>query len=97
MISEILREVATLEDIEDGTSEKVLIWVQRMEAQRAQKLVLDNIKEAKEFDTKRYSVQRHANEAPKTQKGGKLQKLCNRACAETVPSIQQEVQRVGKT
>ena len=37
MINEILREVVTLEDIADATSEPVLIWVQRVEAHRAQK------------------------------------------------------------
>ena len=32
-ISEILREVSTLEDIEDANSESVLLWAQRVEAQ----------------------------------------------------------------
>ena len=51
MISEILRQVSVLEEIDDGTSEWVLLWVQWVEAQRAQKEELDNIKEAKDFDS----------------------------------------------
>ena len=49
MISEILREVSVLEDINDATSELVLLWVQRVEYQRVQKEALDNKKEAKDF------------------------------------------------
>ena len=35
MISEILKEVSALENIDDATSKRVL-WAQRMEAQRTQ-------------------------------------------------------------
>ena len=47
MSSEILRKTTTLEDIEDATSEKVLIWTQRWEVQRAQKIMSDNINRPK--------------------------------------------------
>ena len=68
MISEILRVVLTLEDIEDATSERVLIWVQRVEVQRAQMVVLNNIKEAKKFKYVRHSREKHDNEAHKKHK-----------------------------
>ena len=55
MINKILREVVTLEDIEDATSERMLIWALREEVQRALKVALGNIKEAKEFDAVRHS------------------------------------------
>ena len=58
----------TLEDMEDAMSERVLIWPQRVEAHRAQKIVLDNVEETKEFDAVRHSVQRNDSEAPKSQK-----------------------------
>ena len=51
MISEILREISTLEDIDDVTSKRVILWAQRMDAQRAQKEALSNIKNAKEFSS----------------------------------------------
>ena len=36
MIQEIPKEVAMLEDIEDATSEHVLLWVHRVEAQKTE-------------------------------------------------------------
>ena len=68
MINEILREVSTLEVIEFATMERVLLWAQRVEAQMAQKVVLNNIKEAKEFDFVRHSTPQHGSEDPKKQK-----------------------------
>ena len=40
MIDEILRELVTLEDIEDAISECVLIWAHTAEAQREHKTAL---------------------------------------------------------
>ena len=40
-----------LEDINHATSEWVLLWAQSTEAQRVQTEALDNIKEAKDFDS----------------------------------------------
>ena len=45
----ILRKVTILESIEEATSECLLSWVQRVEAQRAQRNMLNNIK-SKDFD-----------------------------------------------
>ena len=44
IISEILNEVAALKDIEDHMTEHVLLWVQRVEAQRAQKSALNKMR-----------------------------------------------------
>ena len=52
MIDEILKEVAILEDIEDTMSERVLLFTCRVEAQRAQKSVLNDIKETNESELK---------------------------------------------
>ena len=72
-ISEISREVSALEDINDATNERVMIMVQRVEAQRVQKEALDSMKEAKEFDSIRFNMQRQDNESHKKQEvGGKL-------------------------
>ena len=60
--SEILNEVSTLENIEYATSERVLLWAQREEVQRVQKVALNNIKEAKEFDSVRPNTPKHDNE-----------------------------------
>ena len=42
-----------LEAINDSTSQQVLLWAQRVEAQRIHKETLENIKEAKDFDLMR--------------------------------------------
>ena len=68
MISEILRKVSALEDINDATSERVLIWALQVEAQRVQKEVLDSIKEAKDFDSIRHNMQKQNNKAHKKQR-----------------------------
>ena len=57
MICEILREVA-LENIDDATSEWVLLWAQRVEVKREQKEALDNIKEAKDLNSIRQNIQK---------------------------------------
>ena len=44
MIIEILRKVSTLEGNNDAMSERVLLWAPNIEAQRAQKEVLNNIR-----------------------------------------------------
>ena len=68
MISEILREVSALENINDTTSKWVPLWAQRVEAQRAQKNALDNIKEAQDFNSFGQNTQRHDNVRCKKQK-----------------------------
>ena len=50
MIGEILRGLIALTDINESTSDQILIWVQRVKGQTAQKEVLDHIREDKEFD-----------------------------------------------
>ena len=48
MVDEIFKDVATLEDIEDATSESVLLWLHRLGAQRVQISVLNEIKEVQD-------------------------------------------------
>ena len=58
MISEILNEVATLEDIKDATGECILLWAHRVEALRAHKSALSDIKELKYLDIVRWNMQK---------------------------------------
>ena len=51
MISKIPKAVSTLENIDNATSEWVLLWAQRVESQRAQKEALDSMNDAKDFDS----------------------------------------------
>ena len=44
MVGEILKKVATLEEIEDASSEHILVWACRVEVQKAQKSALHEIK-----------------------------------------------------
>ena len=50
MIREISRELTALKYINDATSYPKLMWAPKVEAQRVEKEVLDNIKDAKKFD-----------------------------------------------
>ena len=50
MLDEIIRELTTENNDEQVTSKGMLIWVKRIEAQRAQAAVLNNITESHQFD-----------------------------------------------
>ena len=58
LISKLLREVLALENIDEPTSEWVLLWAQMLESWRAQKEAPDNIKEVKDSDSIRWNIQR---------------------------------------
>ena len=76
MISEILRKVSPLEDIDDIMSKRELLWTWRGEVQRAQKEALNNMKGAKEFDSVRHGAQTRDDEAHKKQKRVENCKYC---------------------
>ena len=46
---EIIKELITYRKTNEITSDKVLSWTEMVEAQRAQKAILDTLKESKEF------------------------------------------------
>ena len=50
MLDEIIRELTAKNRHEQGTSEGVLIWAKRIEVQRAQAVILNNIMESHQFD-----------------------------------------------
>ena len=50
MTNEILREVTTLENVEETMSDCMLGLVCSVEMQRTQRSILNNFKEAKDFD-----------------------------------------------
>ena len=56
-ISDILREMSALENIDGATSDTVLVWPQREKSQRMHKEALDIIKEAKTFTSVRCITQ----------------------------------------
>ena len=51
IIGDMLGKLTTIKDINEATSDQILIWAQTLAAQTVQKEVLDNIREAKEFDS----------------------------------------------
>ena len=67
-ISGILKEVLTLQDTGDVTSERVPLWAQRVEVHREQKEAVNNIKEDRDFDSGRHIAQKHDSEAYNKQK-----------------------------
>ena len=50
MLGEIIKELTTKNNDEQTTSEGVLVWVKRVEAQRAQATILNNITEIHQFN-----------------------------------------------
>ena len=50
MITEIIKELITIEKTNEITSKQVLGWTRRVEAQRVQKAVPEATKESKDFD-----------------------------------------------
>ena len=58
MTDEILREVATLEDVQKATSECILALVHRLEVQRTQRIMSTSIQEAKEFVAIQQNIQK---------------------------------------
>ena len=68
MLRQILRKESALEDITCATSEWVLFWAQRMEAQKAHKKALDNIIEDRDFDSNGQHTQRCDSMGYKKQK-----------------------------
>ena len=89
MISEILRELSALENIDDTTSGWVLLWAQRVEVQREQK-ALDKTKETKDFDSIGQNIQRCDSVMHKKQKQVESTK---RQC----PTCHKMCGRCGKT
>ena len=49
MTDEILREMTMLENTESATKECMLIWMHIVKVQKAQRSMLNNIKESKDF------------------------------------------------
>ena len=50
MLAEVIRELTAKNNDEQMTSKGVLIWARRIEAQRAQAAILNNITESHQFD-----------------------------------------------
>ena len=68
MTEEILREVAMSEDNEKATSECALTWAHRLDMQRAQKIALNSVMEAKEFDVIQQNTKKHKCETVESDK-----------------------------
>ena len=61
MISEVLRELTVLKDINEANSDQMLMWDQRLEVQRVQKEVLNHLKEDKELDSIQWNKNKCGN------------------------------------
>ena len=83
--------MGTLEDIEDATSEHVLLWACRVEVQRIQKSALDDIKEAKDFENVRQNIQKQDHGIFKMHKNKDKCKYSAQGIPSTVPFICQEM------
>ena len=81
----------TLEDTEDATCEHVLFWMCRVEAQRVKKTSLNDVMEAKDFDTVKQIMQIQDHAVFKMHKRRQMQILQHR----TPPSIALHIARSG--
>ena len=50
MLVEIIRELTKAEESEDVTNEQVLAWAKRVEARKAQSMIMNSLNTTKEFD-----------------------------------------------
>ena len=91
MVNEILKEVAMLEDVEDGTSSWVLLWAYRVKGQRGWKSAHNEIKEAKEFDLVNCSILKQVHDVPRANKRNDNCKYCSIWHAPAVPFILKEL------
>ena len=48
--SEIIKELTEIEENDNMTSEQVLVWHRRVEAQKAQSAILENVNKTKDFN-----------------------------------------------
>ena len=95
MVSDILRKVSASEDINNVKSERVLLWPQREEAQKVQKVTLNIIMEAK--DSLKCITQEQDNEIHK-QRWLKNFKYCGRWHAQRqCPVYSKSCRGYGKT
>ena len=65
--AKIIKELTALQHPREVSSEQVLVWAQRVEAQKAQKVLVDKMRDTKEFDFIRRDRQ---NPGPKRQQKG---------------------------
>ena len=49
MSTKIIRQLTKIEDNENITSENILVWAMRVKAQKTQAVILENLKETKDF------------------------------------------------
>ena len=98
--AEIIKEMMVLKDTSEVSSEQVLAWAKRVEAQRSQNAVLENTRDVKEFDLIRRDRQRPGQKVNRQQrrngkeKNSKLKIMGNNAPAKTMSSIWQNVQQM---
>ena len=96
MIDEILKEVTMLEETENTTSEQDLLWLHRVEVQRAQKSALTDIKEAKDFDAVRQNIQKKGNTVLKICKKETNAKIVAQGIPSVVPTYGKKCSRGRK-
>ena len=85
-----------LKETREVSSEQVLVWAQRVEVQRAQKAVLENLRDAKDFDLvkrdrQRWGQNRQQREAVKEKKVIENSKYCG------MTHLQKQCRGYGKT
>ena len=101
--AEIIKELMVLNNTSGVSSEQVLVWAKKVEAQRAQKEVLENIRDTKDFDSISRDKQRPDGNGQQREgvKEKKVKENC-RYCGmthiytETMPSIWQNMQQMYK-
>ena len=61
MLGEITRELTKIHKNTEITSENVLCWAKRVEAQRAQSAIMNSLTEVKEFDKVKITKTTHTD------------------------------------
>ena len=84
MLDKVIRELTTKSINDQMTNEDVLVWAKRVEAQRMQAVILNDITDSQRFDRVEVAKQQT------------VYRVMHRACTEAVSSMWEDVHQVWK-
>ena len=94
MLDEVIRELTAKENNEQTSSEDVLVWGKRIEAQRAQAAILNDITESQKFDKVKLAQKPKTKwdmENTPNELQAAMQVLWWESCTQAVPSLWKNV------
>ena len=95
MLDEVIRELTARSNDKQMTSEGVLVWAKRVETQRAQAVILNDITESHQFDKITMAQKSKSSQDRQMKNTTSHRQLCSLLwqdpCAPTVPNIWEDM------